>query len=228
MLFIVGVIPLFAAADGVVVDKVYSPYVLPLEREVEWRFMSRKSDESGNQLGQRVGFGHSLTEYMTAEIYFIGERDEPSGDFGLSGYEFEMRLMLGDQGQYWADYGVLFEVEKQHNVDNWEVASGFLAEKEFGKSSLTVNLFLVYEWGQTLESEWETEARIKYRYRYKPAFQPAIELYAGEDYFGVGPALQGIYRIDGQQQLKYQLGFITELSQSGNDHILRFALEYEF
>lgn len=215
-------------ADGVVVDKVYSPHVLPLEREIEWRVMSRNSDELGNELGQRLGFGHSLTEYVTMELYIVGEREEQSDDFGLAGYEVEARWMLTDQGEYWADWGVLFEIEKEHTQDNWEVATGILAEKEFGKASITVNLFAIYEWGHTIANEWETEARIKLRYRWMPEIQPAIEIYTGEDYVGVGPALQGIYRYSGQKQIKYELGFISELTNNGKDHILRFALEYEY
>jgi len=215
-------------ADGVVVDKVYSPYVLPQETEVEWRVMSRNSEDSGNQLGQRLGYGHSLTEYITLEAYLVGERELHSDNFGLAGYELEMRWMLTDQGQYWADWGVLFEIEKEHTKDNWEVSTGVLVEKEFGKTSLTVNLFAIYEWGHTIDNEWEAEARVKYRYRYLPQVQPALELYIGENYVGLGPAIQGIQRFDGQKQLKWEAAFITELSNNDKDHILRVALEYEF
>ncbi len=215
-------------ADGVVVDKVYSPYVLPQEREIEWRFMSRNSDTKGNQLGQRLGYGHSLNEFITLEVYLLGERDRQSNDFGLTGYEIETRLMLTEQGQYWADWGVLFEIEKEHQNDNWEISSGLLVEKEFGKTSLTINLFAIYEWGNTIENEWESEVRIKYRYRHTPQIQPAIELYVGEDFVGIGPAIQGIQRFLGQKQLKWEAAFISEISQNTKDHTVRFALEYEF
>ncbi|GLX77093.1 hypothetical protein tinsulaeT_04330 [Thalassotalea insulae] len=215
-------------ADGVVVDKVYSPHLLPQEQRVEWRFMSRQSDTKGNQLGQRLGYGYSMSEYVTVELYLLGERELDTDDFGLAGYEFETRWMLTDQGQYWADWGLLFEVEKEHINDNWEVATGLLVEKEFGKTSLTVNLFAIYEWGHTRENEWESEARIKLRYRYTPMLQPAIELYAGEDFLGIGPAFQGIHRYKGQKQLKWEAAFISEITQSGKDHTLRFAIEYEF
>ena len=35
-----------AYADGMVVDKVYHPYVLPNETEIEWRLISRQTDHS--------------------------------------------------------------------------------------------------------------------------------------------------------------------------------------
>jgi hypothetical protein len=58
--------------------------------------------------------------------------------------------------------------------------------------------------------------------------QPALELYAGEDYFGMGPAIMGVHRFKGQVQIKWEAGFITELSNSGKDHSFRMSLEYEF
>ena len=36
---LIYLIPSIAVADGVVVNKVYDPYVQPLETEIEWRFV---------------------------------------------------------------------------------------------------------------------------------------------------------------------------------------------
>lgn len=213
-------------ADGLVVDKVYHPYVLANEQEVEWRLMSSQT-ESYNRLGQRLGYGQSISNTFAIEVYLIGSRDD-NLDFGLSAYEIEGRWMLTEQGQYWADWGMLFEVEKKHRSNDWEFTTGLIVEKEFGKSSLTLNFFLVQEWGDNVESEMETEFRLKYRYRFLPEVQPAIEIYSGEDFFGIGPAFMGIHRFDGKKQLKWELGFISEVSHSGKDHTLRLAVEYEF
>jgi hypothetical protein len=215
-----------AQADGVVVDKVYHPYVLPNERELEWRMLSRQNDD-GNSLAHRLAYGQSLTENVMVEFYVVGERDN-DGDFGLSAYEVEARWMITDQGEYWADWGLLLEVEKEHNLDVWEVTTGLLFEKEFGRSSLALNAFLIYESGGDIENEFETEFRLQYRYRWLPQVQPAIEIYVGEDYTGIGPAFMGIQRFDGQKQLKWELGFITGLNGDSKDHILRAAIEYEF
>ena len=48
-----------ATADGLVVDKVYHPYVIANEQEFEWRLLSSQLDK-GNRLGQRLGYGHSF------------------------------------------------------------------------------------------------------------------------------------------------------------------------
>lgn len=215
-----------SSADGIVVDKVYHPYVLPNETEFEWRLLSRQTD-LGNLLGQRIAFGKALNERFILEAYLIGEKTELER-FGLQAYEIELRWMMSEQGELWADWGALFEVEKSHRENNWEVTSGLLFEKEFGSTSLTLNAFAVYEWGETIETELETEFRLKYRYRFIPEIQPAIEVYRGENFLGIGPAFMGIIRIDRQKQLKWEAGFISEISHSGKDHSLRFALEYEF
>jgi hypothetical protein len=213
-------------ADGIPVDKVYHPYVLADEQELEWRFTSRQSDD-GNVLAQRFAYGHAVSEYLTIEGYIVGERDD-TGDFGLQAYEIEARWMLTDQGELWADWGVLFELEKQHKKDAYEFTSGLLFEKEFSQTSLTVNALFVYEWGKDIQNEFETEFRLKYRYRYLPSLQPSIEIYTGEDFVGVGPGFMGVHRYEGQKQLKWELAFIAGLNGNSKDHTLRFALEYEF
>lgn len=213
-------------ADGVVVDKVYHPYVLPNETEFEWRLMSRQTD-TNTLLGQRIAFGQSVSDTVMIEGYLVGEKTTDD-DFGLQAYELELRWMLTEQGELWADWGVLFEVEKMHASNDWEVTTGLLFEKEFGPTSLTLNFFGIYEWGENIEDEMEVEFRMKYRYRWLPQIQPAIEIYTGENFFGIGPAFMGIQRFNGQKQLKWEAGFITEVSNSGKDHTLRVALEYEF
>ncbi|MEM5510268.1 hypothetical protein WNY98_15430 [Pseudoalteromonas sp. AS71] len=215
-----------AKADGIVVDKVYHPYVLPFEREFEWRLVSHQTD-SGNILAQRLGGGGAINDTMALEGYLVGERDD-NGDFGIEAYELELRWQLIEQGKLWADWGALFELEKKHNEDVYEATSGFVIEKEFGKTSLTLNAFLVYEWGQYIKNEWESEFRAQYRYRYRSAFQPSIEVYVGEDFVGIGPGFIGLQRFDGQKQLKWEAGFITEISQSEKNHSFRLALEFEF
>ncbi|WP_232771124.1 hypothetical protein [Colwellia sp. 75C3] len=216
-----------ALADGIVVDKVYHPYVLPNEREVEWRMLAQRENGVSNDLAQRFAYGQSVADNLMLEFYLIGERDS-NDNFTLSAYEIEARWMMTEQGQYWADWGMLFEVEKEHQENNWEVTSGVIMEKEFGRTSLTLNAFLIYEWGDTIDDEMETEFRLQYRFRHLEQFQPAIEVYSGENYLGIGPAFMGVQRFSGQKQLKWEAAFITGVNSESQGHILRLAIEYEF
>lgn len=213
-------------ADGIVVDKVYHPYVLPNEKEFEWRLMSRQTEDN-SLLGQRIAYGQSVSDSVVVEGYLVGEKTVEE-DFDLQAYEIEVRWMLTEQGELWADWGMLFEVEKMHSSNDWEVTTGVLFEKEFGRTSLTMNLFGIYEWGDNIQDEVEVEFRMKYRYRWIPQIQPAIEIYTGENFVGIGPAFMGIQRFDGKKQLKWEAAFISEISNAGKDHTLRVALEYEF
>lgn len=225
-LLVLSLMSIPVLADGIVVDKVYHPYVVANEREFEWRLLSSQTD-TVNRLGQRLGAGYSIFENIALEAYVVGERDE-NRDFDVSAFEIETRWMLSEQGQYWADWGAVFEIERNTRGNSYEYTAGLISEKEFQKTSLTLNLFLIYEKGEKIGSEFETEFRAKYRYRYMPEIQPAIEVYAGEDYFGIGPAIMGVHRIEGQQQIKYEIGFISEVAHSGKDHSLRLSVEYEF
>lgn len=213
-------------ADGTVIDKVYHPYVLPNEHEVEWRLVSWEKNGE-NILGQRLGFGHAISENISVEGYVNGQRDN-EGNFGLQSYEIEARWALTDQGKYWADWGMLFELEKEHQRDHWEATTALLVEKEFGRTSLTMNMFAVLQWGTDFENEFKGEFRLKYRYRWIPQIQPAIEVYIGEEFSGLGPAFMGIQRYNNRKQLKWEAGFIIEVSSGSTHELFRLALEYEF
>ena len=108
------------------------------------------------------------------------------------------------------------------------MTTGLVMEKEIGQTSLTVNTLLVYEWGDVPDQELKTQLRVKYRYRWMPLLQPAVELYTGDDFVGIGPAFMGIKRFDSRRQLKWELGFIAAIDSVSKDHSLRFSLEYEF
>lgn len=220
--------PFEALAQAFVVDKVYHPYVLPFEREFEYRFTSRQTD-NGNLLNQRIAYGHALTERLSLEAYVVAQRDE-NNNFSISAFETELRWMITDQGRYWVDWGALFEIERSYDEDAWEIRAGLLNEKEIGRFSLTTNILLEYEWGDDIEHELEPEFRLQYRYRWIPQLQPAIELYATENFIGAGPAFMGIHRYQRQKQLKWEFAFITAIDSdsTGKDHSLRFAIEYEF
>ena len=195
----------------IVVDKVYKPNILPFERDIEWRLVSRKTD-TGNELFHRVGYGHAFTEGFMVEVFLSAERDELE-NVSLAEYEVEARWMLGEQGQYWADTAFIFEIEKSRKVDHFKTSIGLINEKQFG---------------QAIDSVLESEFRMQYRYRLRPAFQPALELYTDKDFFGIGPGFMGVKKFSPQQQLKWELAFIKGFNGDSKDHTLRAGLQWSF
>lgn len=221
--------PLYCSADGAVIDKIYHPYVQPLEQEIEWRAIHQDEQPgmSDNTQLHRFAYGRSLNDRWFAEIYLIGEKSDDES-FKLEAYEVEAKWQLTEQGEFWADWGALFELEKEHEEDAWEFAAGLLTEKEWGKWSTAANLFLTYEWGSGIEDEFESSLGLQARYRYSRAIEPAIEFYQGEDTQAIGPALLGQINLGIKRQIKWEAGAIFGLDNDSPNRTLRFLLEFEF
>ncbi len=219
-----------ALSDGSVIDKVYHPYVEQLEWEIEWRMTHEDQNPTSgvdDVQTHRLGMGHGFGEFLFAEAYLIGRRSADDS-LDLYAYELEVLWQLSEQGEYVLDYGLLFELEKEDEEDIWEYGTTLLLEKEFGRFSGTANLGLIYEWGSDIKDEWESSLAVQGRYRMSPRFEPAIELYMGEDTLGIGPVLTGTERLGGRRALRWEAGVILGAEDDTADYTLRAVLEYEF
>lgn len=218
-----------ALADGSAVDKVYHPYVDALESEIEFRSLFQESSSGGKDFKQlhQVSFGRSFGQALFGEVYLVGERSR-SGQFELEAFEFEVKWQLTEQGEYSADWGLLFEYEQEFNDDVQEFTTGILVEKEFGRFSGTANLLLIQEWGSAIKDEFETAVAMQARYRYSRAFEPGVELYAGQDSAGIGPVMMGSVSLGVRKTLRWEAGVIFGLGSDSPDNSFRFLLEYEF
>jgi hypothetical protein len=218
-----------AAADGTVIDRVYHPYVQPLEREFELRSSiehDSRDDASEAQI-YRLSYGQSLNDSWFAEGYLVGQQTHDSA-LRLQGFELEALWQLTEQGEYWADWGALFEVEKARSSSALEVSTALLVEKEWGRWQGTANLYAIYEFGDDINNEFETELATQLRYRYRQFLEPALELYKGQKTFGLGPVLTGTVRLGGRQKLYWEAGDIFGLDSDTADQTFRLLLEYEF
>jgi hypothetical protein len=219
-----------ALADGSTIDKVYQPYVEQQEWELEWRMThENENPASGEERRQvhRLGLGHAFSEYLFAELYLIGDRSSDQS-LDISAYELELLWQLSEQGEYFLDYGLLFELEKEDNEDVWEYSTALLLEKEFGRYSGTANVGLIYEWGDDIQDELESALTMQGRYRYSPRLEPAVELYIGENTLGLGPVLMGVERTAQMQAVRWEAGIIFGMDSDTADYTFRAVLEYEF
>ncbi len=221
--------PLVCLADGAVIDKIYHPYVQPLEQEIEWRAIHQDNQPGSADDIQlhRFAYGRSLNDRWFVEFYLIGEKSKDDS-FELEAYEIEAKWQLTEQGEFWADWGMLFEVEKEHEEDTWEVATGLIAEKEWGKWSTAANLIVAYEWGSDIDDELESSLGLQARYRYSRIIEPAIEFYKGEETLAIGPALLGQINLGIKRQVKWEAGAIFGLDSESPNRTLRFLVEFEF
>ncbi|MCK5395402.1 MAG: hypothetical protein KAJ32_05380 [Gammaproteobacteria bacterium] len=218
-----------ASADGNSVDKVYHPYVLPMETEVEWRaiFQNDDNDALDNQQLHRLGIGSSFIEYWFTEIYLIGEKSS-SEEFDVNAIEIEAKVQLTEQGEYAADWGLLFELESEIDNSAGELATALLVEKEWGRWVGALNFFIEYEWGDEIKNEIETVAATQLRYRFSRLFEPAVEFYTNQDTLAIGPAVMGNIRLGIAKKIHWEFGVIFGLQSNTPDQTIRALIEYEF
>ena len=208
-------------------NRVYHPYVEQNERELEYGFTLR--DLGGEQtLLNRAGIGYTWNEKIFTEVYLLTESITHEGE-EIRGYEAELKWQLTEQGEYWADWGLLLEAGTAKDISSHEFAAGVLWEKELSSRWVaTANLIAEYEFGSDIESELESALRAQIRHRYSQAFEPAIELYLDDQDWAVGPAFMGAIKLSGRQQLRWELGFLLGLDEDTPDMNLRGLIEYEF
>lgn len=229
LLSALGCLPSALRADGVVIDKIYHPYVQPLEREFEGRaiWQNEQPGRPDDLQLYRFAYGQAIGERWFTELYLVGQRSADES-FSIEAYEVEALRQLTEQGEYWADWGLLFELEKERGADAWEFSTGLIAEKEWGRWSGTANLFLMYEWGDDVADETETRLGLQARYRFARSFEPALEFYSGQDTRGIGPAVIGQASLGRGNKLGWEAGVIFGIDSDSPDTTLRLLLEYEF
>lgn len=210
------------------IDKVYHPYVEGYKSEIEYRMLYKNDPnitKDGTQF-HRLSFGHSLTERFSMEAYAIGEK-KPAKSFSVDIYELEAKLQLTEQGEYWSDWGLLFELERNTELDLWETGLGALWEKEWDDIITSFNYFISYEVRSGKENKIEPALRGQVKYRWSRFLEPAMEVYADEKAFGMGPVFLGSQKI-GINKLKWELGLIFGLNDKTANQNLRLLLDYEF
>lgn len=219
-------------ADGSTIGKIYTPYVDQLGTEIEWEFRDSFLTREANQRSYRLGIGSSITETIYGEISLLAEQGDYHGngnqDLEVEGYELELKWQLSEQGEYAADYGVMFELERESDIDTWEAATTLLVSKEFGRWTGTANAALIYESIKNLHSEWETSLALQTKYRLRESFEPALEYFKSDQSSGIGPVITGLFRVGIAKKVRWELGVIWELADSPIDKSIKAGLEFDF
>ncbi len=218
-----------AQADGVAIGKVYDPYVQLLEREFEYRGLFMHDDENAFDGDQqhRIGYGQALAERWFGEAYVLGTRTD-GNELDIDAFELELKRQLTEQGEYSSDWGLLFELERSTELNIWELANTLIVAHDWGRWTGTANLSLIYETGDDIGAEWETQLKAQLKYRRAAELEPALELYMGENTRGIGPLLTGIWRIGNGDKLLWESGVIFGVDSVTPDINLKLNLEYEF
>lgn len=212
------------------VDKVYSPLVELGEIELEMRGLLVEDRDASRDGAQKtkLGLGYGITSRIFIEGYLEFEKPA-NGGYELEAYEFEAKFQLSEQGQYFADFGLLTELEKVRQADEWEFKIGPLIQKPVGNWMGTLNLLGETKFGgdASERGEWELLGRAQLKYLSSPRFEPGLEYYGDEGTQALGPAVYG--RIDLQRsKILWQAGWMIGLDSTTADNTIRWQFEWEF
>lgn len=208
-------------------NRVYHPYVEQNERELEYGFTAR--DLSGDsELLNRAAVGYAWNDKIFTEIYLLTESITHAGE-QVRGYEAELKWQITEQGEYWADWGLLLEAGTAKDISSHEFAAGILWEKELANEWVAAaNIMAEYEYGGDIKDEFEAALRAQLRYRSSIAFEPALELYLDDQDWAAGPAAMGVVKLSGRKQLRWELGLLFGLDAETPESNLRGGVEFEF
>lgn len=209
------------------IDRVYHPYVDQGEREIEYGVLWRNITNSPVAL-ERAGIGYAWSEYWFGEIYLLKESFTHEAQ-KIQGYEAEIKWQITDQGEYWADWGLLIEAGSTRDINRHEFATGLLMEKEITANWIsTWNFIAEYEFGNDIKDEFETALRAQFRYRFSPAIEPALEFYLDDQDWAAGPALTGLQKISATKKICWEMGWLFGLDAETPTNNLRIGIELEF
>lgn len=219
--------------------QVYSPRVVKGESEFEARAYDSwgTNPSSGAEQALRIAVGHSFTSWWSTELY-AGAEKEYGESLKLEEFEWENRFQLTPQGRYWADVGLISEIEiPRFGHDPYEVKFGPSFEKDFDRYTALLDVLATHEYGSNAAGGVGLEYRARLEYRWRPRISPLVEAYGqpaatignyGRPRNAVGPGLTGRFRLGAGRSLRYGVVALFGTSHDTADATLVARLEYEF
>ena len=219
-------------------DYVATPAVEYGEREVELRMgTSSPTDEDPRQSAASLAFGYGVTPWWFTEVYGKWHR---SGATSFDAFEWENRFQLTEPGEYFADFGLLVEIERPRDRDEgYELRIGPLLQKEFGPVQTNLNLLLERHYRASEQEATEFGYQWQLRYRWRPALDFGAQGFGDfgawndfvptdEQRHNAGPAIFGKFSLGGRNVLKYDAAWLLRLTNATPAQTIRAQLEYEF
>ena len=219
--------------------QVYSPNVVKGEKEIEARAYNSwgTTADTGARKAVKAAAGFIPTDYWFTELYATAEQ-EPGEKLKVEEAEWENRFQFTPQGKYWADLGLLSEVEiPRYSHDPYEVKVGPIIGKDFGRISALLNLVMAHQYGTNAESGVEVSYRSRLMYRYSRSLSPVIEAYGqpvgrigywGQPRHQIGGGVAGMWALGAGKNLRYSAVLLFGGTRAAADETAVARLEYEF
>jgi high-affinity iron transporter len=236
---LLAALALFAPCPDAHADHVvYSPLVEEGEIAIELRGHYDIDGDDARDGAQAHKVDLEWAPFARWRTELVGEFErEPGEDLEATEIAWENVFQLTEQGQYWADVGLLAEYAHSLEDDGEDaIELGLLGQKEIGRSDVRINL--IFERELEDGADVEMEYRWQYRYRLGSAFEPGLEMYGELGEWGemgsfddheqqLGPAVFGKLRTAGGA-VRYEAGVLFGLTNETPDTTVRLLLEYEF
>ena len=216
-------------------DKVYRPIVEKGETEIEIRGGYFDLHGEADEYAWVADFGYAFTNRWKSELVFEYEGETGEGA-GPEAVEWENLIVLTNQGEHWADVGLLIEAEHTFSAAPEEFKLGLLLEKEIGPTIADLNLLAVREFGGGASGETELEYRWQLKWRGNEALEWGVQGFGGmgsfqhfgeDDGHSIGPAIFGVQRLANGNKVAYDAAILGGLNDAAPDLTLRFNLEFE-
>jgi hypothetical protein len=224
-------------------DYVYYPYVEYGEREIDFKYGTAKAKDAqggARESAGSIGFGYGATQWWFTEAY-LKYHKEPGAKAGYDAFEWENKFMLTEPNQYFADAGLITEIEipKERRTEGYEFKIGPLFQ--FDTGVLRWNANLLFERVFHAEDPHVTEMgyQLQARYTVSPALEVGVQAFGemgkwnhwdarDDQNHRIGPAVFGKLKFDGRQAIRYNAAFLFGETHASPRHTFRLQAEYEF
>ena len=212
-------------------DYVATPAVEYGEREIELRLGTATATEGQRHSAASLAFGYGVTPWWATEIYGKWNRSDATR---FDAFEWENRFQLSEPGQYFADFGLLVEIERPHDR-----AAGYELRLAVDQFPWNVNVLLKRHYRADEPEATELGYQWQLKYRWRPAFEFGAQGFGevgpwndwasarGQAHV-LGPAMFGKVGLGGRQVVKYDAALLFKASSAAPARTLRAQIEYEF
>lgn len=214
--------------------KVYSPYVEKGELEIEAR--GHVDQDGARKNKYEVGYG--FTDWWFSSVFAEYEQS-PGSSLNHTATSWENIFQLTEPGKYWLDAGLYLEYESPVPSGPAKLETKLLLEKAVGRYVNTANLVMAREVGSGASSDVELEYAWRTKYKFKPEFEPGIELYGAAGTLAapkfdnsqavqLGPVATGKFHLGGRNALAYELGYLFGVNNASPTGSFKWLIEYEY
>ncbi|HTK85158.1 MAG TPA: FTR1 family protein [Patescibacteria group bacterium] len=233
-----GLIIVFWAISANAADKIYAPYVVKGEAEIEWNgnmAFDHRGDRDGAQ-GHEFEAEYGVTDSWQTILTAVAEKESNGESTDFTELEWENKFQLTEKGEYWLDPGL--KVAYIHTLDDDTpdaIEAKILLEKDVGRIVHLANVSFEKEIGHNAEHGTAGGFAWNTRYRNDMYFEPGIEWQSDFGIIGNGSSFSEQEHVIGPSvygsiipHVNYQLAWLFGVSREAPDNTLRANLEYEW